>query len=178
MLRLYRRILLLVIISLTLFCSLRSGAVTFEEMLKLDAAYTVGSFIACQAELEGNGRDRQPMLIKVHGQVTDRAENVTRYNVRIQFISKQTSSISLTLSYRQTVTLEENGQIVHIEPDSLTVSMPGSSAINEGIVAKVFRDRFASEKNHESYKSTEITDFPSYIVRKPDEPPLYCHKDS
>lgn len=148
-----------------------TGAVTREEMFKLNAAYPPGSFTICESKLEGNGKDLMPMLAKIRGHIIDRKGNLSHSDVSVMFIPLGASTASLTLSYRQTVTMEDNGQWAHIDPDSLKVSMPA-------ILAEGFRNRLPTGKELQPYQTTEITDFPSYVVRIPGESPLYCHKET
>ncbi|MDW5500143.1 hypothetical protein R6Y99_10120 [Pseudomonas lundensis] len=166
----------MVIGGILLFGPLYAGAVTREEMRTLDAAYPPGSVTICESQLEGNGKDLLPMLVKIRGSITDRSGNVSHSVVSVMFIPHGKSTATITLSYRQTVTMEANGQWAHIDPDSLKVSMPASPS-SEDIVAQGFRDRLPSGKELQPYETTEITDFPSYVVRVPGESPLYCHKE-
>ncbi|AGO56994.1 hypothetical protein ACOMDM_21985 [Serratia plymuthica] len=154
-----------------------TGAVTREEMFKLNAAYPPGSFTICESKLEGNGKDLMPMLAKIRGHIIDRKDNLSHSDVSVMFIPQGASTASLTLSYRQTVTMEDNGQWAHIDPDSLKVSMPANPA-SEAILAEGFRNRLPTGKELQPYQTTEITDFPSYVVRIPGESPLYCHKET
>lgn len=169
-------ILLSVNLGIALLNSLNAGAITREGMQKLDAAYPPGSVTICESQFEGNGKDLIPMFVKIRGHTIDRSENVSHSDVHVMFIPHGSSTATITLSYRQTVTMEANGQWAHIDPDSLKVSMPTNPS-SEEIVAQGFRDRLPSGKELQPYETTEITDFPSYVVRVSGESPLYCHKD-
>ncbi|WP_273849596.1 hypothetical protein [Serratia liquefaciens] len=173
--RFYKTALPLVIGGFILLGSLGSSAVTREEMRTLDAAYPPGSIVNCEAELAGNGKNLLPMTTKIRGHIISRAENLSHADVRVMFIPHGSSTATITLSYRQKVIMEENGQRVYIDPKSLKVSMPVSPS-SEVIVAKGFRDRLPATQEVQPYQTTEITDFPSYVVRAPGESPLYCHK--
>jgi hypothetical protein len=168
--------LLSVSLGIALLNPLNAGAITREGMQKLDAAYPPGSFTICESQLEGNGKELIPMLVKIRGHIIDRSENVSHSDVRVMFIPHGASTATITLSYRQTVTMEADGQWAHIDPDSLKVSMPTNPS-SEEIVAQGFHDWLPSGKELQPYETTEITNFPSYVVRVPGEPPLYCHKD-
>lgn len=161
---------------ITLFGPLDARAITREEMRTLDAAYPPGSFVNCEAELAGNGKNLLPMTTKIRGHIISRAENLSHADVRMMFIPHGSSTATITLSYRQKVIMEESGQRVYIDPDSLKVSMPVSPS-SEMIVAQGFRDQLPATQEIQPYQTTEITDFPSYVVRVPGESPLYCHKE-
>lgn len=173
--RLCKTVLLPMNIGIAVLSPLSAGAVTREEMRTLDAAYPPGSIVNCEAELAGNGKNLLPMTTKIRGHIISRAENLSHADVRVMFIPHGSSTATITLSYRQKVIMEENGQRVYIDPKSLKVSMPVSPS-SEVIVAKGFRDRLPATQEVQPYQTTEITDFPSYVVRVPGESPLYCHK--
>ncbi|CAI2474939.1 hypothetical protein [Serratia liquefaciens] len=173
--RLCKTVLLPMNIGIAVLSPLSAGAVTREEMRTLDAAYPPGSIVNCEAELAGNGKNLLPMTTKIRGHIISRAENLSHADVRVMFIPHGSSTATITLSYRQKVIMEENGQRVYIDPESLEVSMPVSPS-SEAIVAKGFRDRLPATQEVQPYQTTEITDFPSYVVRVPGESPLYCHK--
>jgi len=72
---------------------------------------------------------------------------------------------------------DEKGQYSKIDPDSMTVSMPGATPETEQAVLQGFRKQFTADESFAPYSQIEITDFPSYISRNPGEPPTYCHKE-
>jgi hypothetical protein len=174
--RLCKTVLLPMNIGIAVLSPLSADAVTREEMRILDAAYPPGSFVNCEGELAGNGKNLLPMTTKIRGHIISRAENLSYADVRMMFIPHGSSTATITLSYRQKVIMEESGQRVYIDPDSLKVSMPVSPS-SEAIVAKGFRDGLPATQEIQPYQTTEITDFPSYVVRAPGESPLYCHKE-
>ncbi|MGE6470339.1 hypothetical protein [Serratia proteamaculans] len=92
-----------------LFGPLDARAITREEMRTLDAAYPPGSFVNCEAELAGNGKNLLPMTTKIRGHIISRAENLSYADVRMMFIPHGSSTATITLSYRQKVIMEEGG---------------------------------------------------------------------
>lgn len=55
--------------------SVSVGAVTREDMLKLNAAYPPGSVVICETRLEGNGKNIMPMLLKTRGHIKKEQKN-------------------------------------------------------------------------------------------------------
>lgn len=164
-------------IAVALLGPINAGAVTREEMQRLTDAYPVGSVVVCEAFLEGNGKDRAPMLTKIRGQVTARKGDVSQLNVSVMFIPTGSSNVTLTMSYKQTTTIKDEGSLVVIDRDSFKVSMPASPA-SEPILTKSFVDKLPDGDDIRPFSSTKITTFPSYVVQSPGESPLHCNKES
>lgn len=56
--------------------------------------------------------------------------------------------------------------------------MPGAGHGTERTVLEGMRQRLPAEGEFSPDSKTKITDFPSYVVQKPGEPPAYCHKET
>lgn len=170
-------ILFSVTIAIALLGPIKAGAVTREEMQRLADAYPVGSVVICEALLEGNGKDKKSMLTKTRGQVTARKGDVSQLDVSIMFIPTGSSDATLTVSFKQTTTIKDEGNLVVVDRDSFNVSMPLSPA-SEPAVTKGFVDRLPAGDDLRPFSRTSITTFPSYVVQSPGESSLYCNKES
>lgn len=84
----------------------------------------------------------------------------------------------MTVNYQQRATMEEDGELVDIDPDSLTVSFSTANPAAEAIVAKKMRDMLPPNgRDLRLYKTAKITVFPAYAISPPGQPPIYCHKE-
>ena len=117
------------------------------------------------------------MLTKIRGQVTARKGDVSQLNVSVMYIPTGSSNVTLTMSYKQTTTIKDEGSLVVIDRDSFKVSMPASPA-SEPILTKSFVDKLPDGDDIRPFSSTKITTFPSYVVQSPGESPLHCNKES
>jgi len=83
----------------------------------------------------------------------------------------------LTLTFAGTQRKSRTGYYSRIDADSMAVSMPVAGPEGEKIVLESMHQRLPEDEEFAPFSQTEITDFPSYVVRQPDEPPSYCHKE-
>lgn len=176
--QLYKTVLLLVGIGMAVLGSVSAGAITREDMLKLNAAYPPGSVVSCETRLEGNGKNIRPMLLKTRGHIKKRTEKLSQADVSTVFIPQGSSTVTMTVNYQQRATMEEDGELVDIDPDSLTVSFSAANPAAEAVVAKKMRDILPpSGSDLRPYETAKITVFPAYTISPPGQPPIYCHKE-
>lgn len=117
-------------------------------------------------------------LVTTRGTVITRRNNLTDYDVKVTWLTEGANSSGMTLTFQSTERAEQSGVYLRIDPDTMAVSLPGASHEEKNNLLDGFRTRFGGSEHFASYTETEITDFPSYIYRKPGEPTAYCHKDS
>ncbi|QHM74066.1 hypothetical protein [Mixta intestinalis] len=154
-----------------------AGAATREEVQRLDAAYPPGSVVVCRADLPGDGRDRLPTRLESRVIVVTRTADQTVGRGTVSWITGGHTSPGLTLTFTVTQRKSESGYYSRIDPASMVVSMPGAGPEGEKLVLDGMRQRLPAGEEFAPFSQTEITDFPSYITRKPGEPPIYCHKE-
>lgn len=174
----YKSFLLPTGIGIAVLCSMNVEAITREEMLNLNAAYPPGSVVSCETQLEGNGKNLMPMLLKTRASIKERTEYLSRAEVSITFIPHGSSSTKMTVNYQARATMEEDGERVDIDPDSLTVSFIPENPASAAIVADKMRSSLPpTGSDLRPYKRVKITNFPSFIITPPDQPPTYCFKE-
>jgi len=174
----YKTFLLPTGIGIAVLCSMNVEAITREEMLKLNAAYPPGSVISCETRLEGNGKNLLPTLLKTRAHIKERSGNLTRTDVSVTFVPQGSSTTTMTVNYQSRATVEDDGELVDIDPDSLTVSFSPSNPASESIVANKMRSTLPpTGSDLRLYKTVTITDFPSFIITPQDQPPIYCFKE-
>jgi len=154
-----------------------AGAATNEEMTRLEAAYPAGSVVICRQDLPGDGMARLPTRLEVHGTVLNREADLTTGQGIATWRTHGSASPGLTLTFVVTQRKSGSGYYSRIDPASMAVSMPAVGPEGEKNVLEGFRRRLPAGEEFAPFSETEITDFPSYVVRKPDEPPSYCHKE-
>lgn len=59
----------------------------------------------------------------------------------------------------------------------MSVAMPGAESGTEKMVLEGVRQRLTAGEDFSHHSDTEITDFPSQVAYKPDEPLIYCHQE-
>ncbi|MEH2920099.1 hypothetical protein ACFFL1_02675 [Samsonia erythrinae] len=69
------------------------------------------------------------------------------------------------------------GRYTLIDPDSMAVSLPDARLEEEKVVLDGFKSYLDGKEHFSPHTDIEITDFPAFISRKPDEPAAYCHKE-
>jgi len=158
--------------------SSRAGAATYEEVKRLDAAYPPGSVVICRSDLPGDSQMLRHTLTTTRGTVVARRNNITDFDVAVTWLTEGETGAGMTLTFRSTERAEKKGVYVRIDPDSMSLSLPGAREEEKKTVLDGFRDNFARTEHFGAYSETEITDFPSYVVRKPGEPPALCHKET
>ncbi|WP_432755504.1 hypothetical protein [Pseudomonas sp. WMBT8] len=174
----YKTFLLPMGIGIAVLCSMNVEAITREEMLKLNAAYPPGSVVSCETQLEGNGKNILPTLLKTRAHIKERTGNLTRTDVSVTFIPKGLSSNTMTVNYQSRATMEDDGELIDIDPASLTVSFSAANPAGEEIVANKMRSTLPpTGSDLRLYKTVKITDFPSFIITPQDQPPTYCSKE-
>jgi hypothetical protein len=120
---------------------------------------------------------RLPTRLEVHGTVLNREADLTTGQGIATWRTHGSASPGLTLTFVVTQRKSGSGYYSRIDPASMAVSMPAVGPEGEKNVLEGFRRRLPAGEEFAPFSETEITDFPSYVVRKPDEPPSYCHKE-
>lgn len=154
-----------------------AGAATNEEMSRLDAAYPPGSVVICRQDLPGDGMVRLPTWLEIRETVISRKADLTTGRGGATWITHGSTTPDLTLTYVFKQRKSGSGNYSRIDPASMAVSMPAVGPEGEKTVLEGFRRRLPAGEEFSPFSQIEITDFPSYVVRKPDEPPSYCHKE-
>ncbi len=174
----YNTFLLPTGIGIAVLCSMNVEAITREDMLKLNAAYPAGSVVSCETQLEGNGKNLLPTLLKTRAHIKERTGNLSRADVSVTFLPRGSSTTTMTVNYRSSSTMEDDGELVDIDPDSLTVSFSPANPASDAIVANKMRGSLPpAGSDLRPYTAVKITDFPSYIITPRDQPPTYCLKE-
>lgn len=174
----YNRLVLPAGVAIAVLCSMNVEAITREEMLKLNAAYPPGSVVSCETQLEGNGKNILPTLLKTRAHIKERTGNLTRTDVSVTFVPKGLSTHTMTVNYQSRATMEEDGELIDIDPDSLTVSFSTANPEGGAIVANKMRSLIPpTGSDLRLYKTVKITDFPSFIITPQDQPPTHCFKE-
>ncbi|MBN0975992.1 hypothetical protein JTY93_15210 [Pseudomonas hygromyciniae] len=174
----YKTFLLPTGIGIGVLCSMNVEAITRDEMLKLNAAYPPGSIVSCETQLEGNGKNLLPTLLKTRAHIKERTGNLTRTDVSVTFIPLGSATTTMTVNYQSRATMEDDGELIEIDPDSLTVSFSPANPASESIVANKMRSILPpTGSDLRLYKTVKITDFPSFIITPQDQPPTYCLKE-
>lgn len=153
-----------------------SDAATYEEAQRLDTAYPVGSEVVCRADLAGDGQHLLPMTLITRAVVSARDSQHVVYDVSVAWLTAASASGGLTLRFRMTQRSDETGHYSTIDPDSMAVVMPGVGPEGENTILQGFRARLTGDEQFAPYSQIDITDFPSYVIHKPGDPPSYCHK--
>jgi hypothetical protein len=153
-----------------------AGAATNEEMGRLDEAYPRGSVVICRQDLPGDGMVRLPTRLEIRETVISRKADLTTGRGVATWITHDSTAPGLTLTY--TFRQRKNGSSYYSrsDPASMVVSMPAVGPEGEKTVLEGFRRRLPAGEEFSPFSQIEITDFPSYVVRKPGEPVSYCQK--
>lgn len=154
-----------------------AGAATNEEMSRLDEAYPPGSVVICRQDLPEDGMVRLPTRLEIRETVISRKADLTTGRGVATWITHGSTAPGLTLTYMFKQRKNGSGYYSRIDPASMAVSMPAVGPEGEKTVLEGFRRRLPAGEEFAPFSQTEITDFSSYVVRKPDEPPSYCHKE-
>lgn len=152
-------------------------AATYEEASRLDDAYPPGSTQVCIKNLPGDGKNILPTRLEVRGTVMSRTAAHTVYRATAAWTPQGKTVPGLTLSYTLTQIKDEAGYYSIVDPASMSITMPGAGAGTEKTVLEGMRQRLPAGEEFTPYSITEITDFPSYVAHRPDEPLTYCHKE-
>jgi len=155
-----------------------AGAATNEEMTRLEASYPPRSVVICRQDLPGDGMARLPTRLEVRGTVLSREADLTTGQGIATWTPHGSVRPGLTLTFTVTQRKSGSGYYSRIDPASMAVSMPAAGPEGEKTVLEGMRQRLPADEEFAPFSETEITDFPSYVVRKPDEPPSYCHKET
>lgn len=153
-----------------------AGAATNEEMTRLEAAYPAGSVVICRQDLPGDGMARLPTRLEVRGTILSREADLTTGQGIATWTTHGSAKPGLTLTFVVTQRKSGSGYYSRIDPASMAVSMPTVGPEGEKTVLEGFRRRLPAGEELAPFSETEITDFPSYVIRKPGEPVSYCHK--
>lgn len=155
--------------------SASAAAATREEIQALDAALPAGSVIVCLSQVKGDGKQRLPVQTIVRAIVTDKDATRTGYDVRVMVVTNKRKLPDMMLGYHMTAFTGTSGLWMHIDPDSLTVSMPRSPD-EEASVASGLRARFVSGDEWSAFSESNITGPTSWISLRPGHAPLTCNK--
>jgi len=147
-------------------------------MTRLEAAYPPGSVVICRQDLPGDGMARLPTRLEVRGTVLSRKADLATGQGIATWTTRGSDTPALTLTFAGTQRKCGSGYYSRIDPDSMVVSMPVAGPEGEKTVLEGMRQRLPAGEEFAPFSQTEITDFHSYVVRKPDDPPSYCHKKS
>lgn len=154
-----------------------AGAATADEMARLDAVYPPGSVVICHQELPGNSRDRLPGWLEFRGTILTRTADQMKAWGTLAWFTHGYATPGLTLTFTVTQRNSKSGYYSRVDPASMIVSMPAAGPEGEKIVLDGMRRRLPAGEEFAPFSQTEITEFPSYVVRKPDQQPSYCHKE-
>lgn len=155
----------------------RAGAATYEEAARLDDAYPPGSTQVCSQYLPGDGQNILPTRLLVRATVISRTAERTVFRATAAWTPQGKTVPGLTLTYSLTQRKDETGYYSIVDPDSMSVTMPGAGSVTEKTVLEGMRQRLPAGEEFSPYSNWEITDFPSYVAHRPDEPLSYCHKE-
>ncbi|WNK74248.1 hypothetical protein RM155_23900 (plasmid) [Pantoea agglomerans] len=161
---------------LTVMLPLASAA-TYEEASRLDDAYPPGSTEVCIQNLPGNGNNIISTRLEVRATVISRTAEHTSFRATAAWTPQGRTVPGLTLTYTLTQRKDEKGYYSIIDPASMSVTMPGAGPVTEKTVLEGMRQRLPAGEEFIFYSIYEITDFPSYVAHRPDEPVSYCHKE-
>lgn len=153
-----------------------SKAASKEEMLKLNAAYPLGSTVVCSNFHPGNGKELLSTVTISRGKVISTDTNKTTYDVTIKTTPKEMKSPTFILRYKMISSLADGGEVSWIEPSSVNAEIPGKPYLDQKVTMDV-RKKFSGHKEFQPYTKTTITEFPSYKFQNPGETPYYCHKE-
>ena len=152
-------------------------AATNEEMTRLEAAYPLGSVVICRQDLPGDGMARLPTRLEVCGTVLSRKADLATGQGIATWTTRSSDTPALTLTFAGTQRKSGwSGYYSRIDPDSMVVSMPVAGPEGEKTVLEGMCQRLPAGEEFAPISQKEITDSPSYVVRKPDDTPSYCHK--
>lgn len=155
-----------------------AGAATPEEMVRLDAAYPPGSVVICHQDRPGDGRELLPGRLEFRAIILTQTADQTIARGTAMWITRGHATPGLTLTFTVTQRKSESGYYSRVDPASMVVTMPAAGPAGEKTVLEGMRQRLPAGEEFAPFSQTEITDFPSYVVRKPDEPPSFCHKEN
>lgn len=117
-----------------------------------------------------------PTRLEVRGTVVSRKADLTTGQGIATWTTRRSVTLGLTLTFAGTQRKNGSGYYSGIDPASMAVSMPAVGPEGEKTVLEGFRQRLPAGERFAPFSQIEITDFPSYVVRKPGEPVSYCHK--
>lgn len=153
-----------------------AGAATYEEAAHLDDAYPPGSTEVCIQNLPRDAKNILPTRLEVRATIISRTADLTTGRGIVTWITHGSTAPGLTLTYTFKQRENGSGYYSRIDPASMAVSMPAVGPEGEKNVLESFRRRMPAGEEFAPFSQIEITDFPSYVVRKPGEPVSYCHK--
>jgi len=150
--------------------SYHACAATYEEASRLDDAYQPGSIEVYIQNLPGEGKNILPTRLEVRATVISRTAEQTVFRATTAWTPRGKTVPGLTLTYSLTQRKDETGYYSIIDPASMSVSKPGAGPMTDKTVLEGMRQRLPAGEDFNPYSITEITDFPSYVAHRPNEP--------